>query len=148
MTKPVRIAATHDDFIPTYATPGSAGADIYAAIDTTITLEAGTTSVIPCGIFLELPPLYEAQIRPRSGLAAKHGITVLNSPGTIDPDYRGEVCVILHNTAQKAFAIEPKMRIAQIVIAPVVQAEFKKTSHEELAATQRGEKGFGSSGAF
>ena len=148
MTKPIRIATTHDDFLPVYTSCGSAGADIFAAISTAIILEPSATKVIACGIFLELPPLYEAQVRPRSGLAAKHGITVLNSPGTIDSDYRGEVCVILHNTSHKPFSIEPKMRIAQLVIAPVVQADFKPITREELSKTSRDEKGFDSSGSF
>lgn len=148
MTKPIRIATSHEDFLPIYATPGSAGADIFAAINEAITIEPGSTHIVACGIFLELPPLFEAQIRPRSGLAAKHSITVLNSPGTIDSDYRGEVCVILYNASQKPFTVEPKMRIAQMVIAPVVQADFKRVEKEELMATQRNEKGFGSSGAF
>lgn len=147
MTKPVRIAATHPDFLPKYATPGSAGADIFAAIDAPLSLAPGETCKVPCGIFLELPHLFEAQVRPRSGLAAKHSITVINSPGTIDSDYRGEVRVLLHNASQtETFFVEPKMRIAQIVIAPVVQADFKYVQKDDLSGSQRGHKGFGSSG--
>ena len=140
------ISVKHKDFTPVYATPGSAGADLFAAIAEPQSLKPRHTIKIPCGFSLELPPSFEAQVRPRSGLAAKFGITVLNTPGTIDSDYRGEVCVLLHNTSNEVFTIEPKMRIAQMIIAPVVQATFQHVSTAELSQSHRGQKGFGSSG--
>ncbi len=130
--------------LPLYATDGAVGADLYAYLKTPITLEPGERYAVPTGVFIELPPGYEAQIRPRSGLAAKHGITLLNAPGTIDWDYRGEIKVILLNLGKEPFTIEPFMRIAQMVIAPVVRARF--TVVDDLGETKRGEGGFGHSG--
>ena len=141
----VRLSLKDSQFLPKYATPGSAGADLVAAINAAIIVDAGGTVKIPCGFSLELPEGLEAQIRPRSGLAAKHGLTVLNSPGTIDSDYRGEICVLLHNTSAAPFTIEPLMRVAQMVIAPYVKAKLQPTE-EDLTTSSRGAKGFGSSG--
>lgn len=130
---------------PQYQTPGAAGADVRAHIEAPITIQPGTTALIPTGIKMAIPEGYEIQVRPRSGLAFKHGITVLNTPGTIDSDYRGELCVILINHGRDPFTVEPKMRIAQIILAAVIQANF--VEHEELVATTRGSGGFGSTGA-
>lgn len=130
--------------IPTYATSGSAGADITALLDEPLVLQSGERALIPTGIALELPPHYEAQVRPRSGLAAKAGVTVLNSPGTIDSDYRGEITVILINHGSEPFIIKSGDRIAQLIITPVVQASFSLA--DELDSTERGGGGFGSTG--
>lgn len=130
--------------IPTYATSGSAGADLTALLDEPLVLQSGERALIPTGIALELPPHYEAQVRPRSGLAAKAGVTVLNSPGTIDSDYRGEISVILINHGSEPFIIKSGDRIAQLIIAPVVQASFSLA--HELDSTERGGGGFGSTG--
>jgi len=132
------------ELIPQYATADAAGADLRAAIKEPIMLEPGCSALIPTGLFLEIPQGFEIQVRPRSGLAYKHQVTVLNTPGTIDSDYRGEVGVILINHGKKPFLIEPKMRIAQAVFAPVYQAEFVLTS--ELALSARGTGGFGHTG--
>lgn len=132
--------------LPFYATDGAAGMDLLAAIgdDETITLSPGKREFVPTGLSMALPNHYEAQIRPRSGLAAKHGVTVLNTPGTIDCDYRGEVKVILINLGDTDFEIKRGERIAQIIIAPVTQAQL--ISVDELDDTQRGTGGFGSTG--
>ena len=130
--------------LPSYASMLAAGADVRAAIQEEIILEPGATSLIPTGLCFEIPEGYEIQVRPRSGLALKHGITVLNSPGTIDADYRGEVKVIMINHGKTSFVVEPGMRIAQLVLAPVVMAEFEV--EEALTITARGEGGFGHSG--
>ena len=130
--------------LPSYSTPLSAGMDLRANIDESITLKPLQRKLIPTGIFIELPESYEAQIRPRSGLAIKHGITVLNTPGTIDSDYRGELKVILINLGQSDFIINSGDRIAQIIVSPVTIADFTVT--DSLSDTQRGEKGFGSTG--
>lgn len=136
---------THDDeLIPIYGTAQAAGADLRAHIPEQITLLPGEARLIPTGIKIELPSGFEVQIRPRSGLALKHGISVLNSPGTIDADYRGEIGVILINHGKVPFVIEPKMRIAQMVVAPCVQATFHRA--DALHETARGDGGFGSSG--
>lgn len=130
--------------LPHYATALAAGADLRAAIEDTLTLAPGEFRLIPTGFAMALPDGYEAQVRPRSGLALKHGITVLNSPGTIDADYRGEVGVILINHSDVPFVIRRGDRIAQMVIAPYVQAGFEEAA--SLSATDRGSGGFGSSG--
>jgi len=130
--------------LPAYATAGSAGCDLMAAIGEPITLLPGQRRLIPTGLAIALPEGWEAQIRPRSGLALKNGITCLNTPGTIDADYRGEVGVILANLGEEAFTVERGMRIAQMVIAPVFQARFEAV--EELDETARGAGGFGSTG--
>lgn len=129
---------------PVYATSASAGMDLYAAIDESITLKPGERTLVPTGFAMALHEGTEAQVRPRSGLALKHGITVLNTPGTIDADYRGEVKVILVNLGQEDYVIERGMRIAQMVIATVTQAQL--TPVESLDETERGAGGFGSTG--
>lgn len=130
--------------LPAYATADSAGMDLLAAVEEAVTLAPGARAVIPTGLAIALPGGYEAQVRPRSGLALKHGLTVLNSPGTIDADYRGEVGVILINLGQEPFTITRGSRIAQMVVAPVGQIAWLPV--EELAASQRGAGGFGSTG--
>jgi dUTP pyrophosphatase len=115
-----------------------------AAIAGPVTIAPGTRAMIPTGIAISLPAGYEAQVRPRSGLAAKHGITVLNAPGTIDADYRGEIQVILINFGDLPFVVEPKARIAQLIVAPVLRIEWRAA--ESLAETARGDSGFGSTG--
>ena len=130
--------------LPRYATPLSAGMDVRANIDEAVILRPLERAMIPTGLSIELPEGYEMQIRPRSGLAAKHGITVLNSPGTIDADYRGEIRVILVNLSNEEFRIEAGERIAQMVVARHEQVEWELT--EELAESERGEGGFGSTG--
>ena len=130
--------------LPKYATALSAGVDLVAAVKAPVTLEPGARTIIPTGIAIQLPVGFEAQVRPRSGLAAKHGITVLNSPGTIDSDYRGEVGVILMNHGAKTFSVKRGLRIAQMVVAPVTIAIWKEVG--ELDDTQRGDNGFGSTG--
>lgn len=130
--------------LPRYATPLSAGMDVRANIDEAVVLRPLERAMIPTGLSIELPEGYEMQIRPRSGLAAKHGITVLNSPGTIDADYRGEIRVILVNLSNEEFRIEAGERIAQMVVARHEQVEWELA--EELAESERGEGGFGSTG--
>jgi dUTP pyrophosphatase len=130
--------------LPVYATPQSAGMDIRANIDAPITLHPMERRLIPTGLHIALPEGYEAQVRPRSGLALKHGLTVLNSPGTIDADYRGEVGVLLINLSQEDFVINDGERIAQMVIARHEQADFVIV--EELDQTERGEGGYGHTG--
>lgn len=130
--------------IPSYASEEAAGADVKADIAAPVALSPGSAMMIPTGIKIEIPYGFEVQVRPRSGLALKHGITVLNSPGTIDSDYRGPINVILINHGKTTFIIEPGMRIAQLVVAPVVQARFIKV--DDLTSTARGEGGFGHSG--
>ena len=130
--------------MPHYATEQSAGLDLPAAIDNDIVIKSGETKIIPTGIAIALPDGYEAQIRPRSGLAAKHSITVLNSPGTIDADYRGEVKAILINHSKEGFTITRGMRIAQMVIAKYEHVKFDEV--QSLEKTERGESGFGSTG--
>ncbi len=130
--------------LPTYATDGSSGVDLYADVDSETTISPGEIKLISCGIYLELPEGFEAEIRPRSGLALKYGLTLVNSPGTIDSDYRGLVNLILINHGKKAFVIERGHRLAQMVIREVVRAEFQET--EELGETERAHGGFGHTG--
>jgi len=130
--------------LPQYETPLSAGVDLRANIDEAITLKPLQRALVKTGLFMAIPAGYEAQVRPRSGLAYKKGITVLNSPGTIDADYRGEVGVILVNISDEDFVVEDGERIAQLVVAKCEQAEFIETSG--LSETERGEGGFGSTG--
>jgi dUTP pyrophosphatase len=130
--------------LPSYQTDGSAGMDLAAAIETPITLAPGERRLIPTGLALEIPPGYEAQVRPRSGLALKHGIGMVNAPGTIDSDYRGPVGVLLVNHGQEPFVIEPLARIGQLVLARVERAELELV--ETLDGTVRGAGGFGSTG--
>ena len=134
----------HNRFLPEYKTEGSSGMDLYAAIDKEITLKPLERVLVPTGIKIEIPVEYEAQIRARSGLSVKHGITLINAIGTVDADYRGEVCVGLVNLSNEEYTIKPDDRIAQMVIAPVAKAVIEVTT--ELAASTRGEGGFGSTG--
>ncbi|MBQ3660108.1 MAG: dUTP diphosphatase [Bacteroidales bacterium] len=129
---------------PSYATEYSAGMDLKANIDAPVILGSLDRAMIPTGLFIELPEGYEAQIRPRSGLAAKHGITVTNAPGTIDADYRGEICVLLVNLGHEPFIINPGERIAQMVVARHERVEWVKV--DDLAESGRGAGGFGSTG--
>ncbi|MBU3850726.1 MAG: dUTP diphosphatase [Candidatus Treponema excrementipullorum] len=130
--------------LPSYQTKGAAGADICACIETDVVIGVGERVLVPTGLFFEIPQGYEVQVRPRSGLAVKNGVTCLNTPGTIDSDYRGEVKVILINLGQKPFTVKNGDRIAQIVVSPVEQASFCKV--DVLSSTERGEGGFGSTG--
>ncbi|GIV08740.1 MAG: deoxyuridine 5'-triphosphate nucleotidohydrolase [Fimbriimonadales bacterium] len=132
--------------LPSYQTDGSAGVDLYAAVKAPVTLQPGERARIPTGIRIALPIGYEAQVRPRSGLALRHGIGMVNAPGTIDSDYRGEVQVILINFGQEPFTIHRGERIAQMVIAPVTHVEWEPAS--ELPPSPRGEGGFGHTGRF
>ena len=145
MKLPVQRLAHADGLpLPAYATEGSAGLDLLAAVDAEITLAPGARAAVPCGIALALPHGFEAQVRPRSGLALKHGVTVLNAPGTIDSDYRGEVKAILINHGEETSAIARGMKIAQLVIARHERAQFEDC--ETLDETARGAGGFGSTG--
>lgn len=132
--------------LPSYETEGSAGMDVRAAVpeDAPVTLAPGARDLIPTGLTMAIPHGYEVQVRPRSGLAVKHGITCLNTPGTIDSDYRGEVKVILINLGQDPFVIQRGERIAQLVVAPVTRGQFRQV--EALGETDRGTGGFGSTG--
>ena len=132
--------------LPFYASKGAAGLDLSAAIseETVLVIHPGHQALIPCGFSIALEDGFEAQVRPRSGLALKHGVTVTNAPGTIDADYRGEVMVILRNMGTEPFKVERGMRIAQMVVATVVQAEISEVA--ELTTTERGADGFGSTG--
>ena len=141
----IKVRAKDEELMPYYASEGAAGADVRAAIDHDIVIAKGTSALIPTGLTFELPAGFEIQVRPRSGLALKFGITVLNAPGTIDSDYRGEVGVILMNHGHVDFTVTPKMRIAQIVVAPVTVAQF--VNAECLAASNRGSGGFGHTGS-
>ena len=140
----VKIINTSDLPLPQYQTELSAGMDIPAYIESSVTLQPGNRTLIPTGLFLEIPPGYEIQIRPRSGLALKHGITVLNSPGTVDADYRGEIKVLLINHGQEPFVISKGDRIAQMILAKFEIISWEPTS--QLNTTERGEGGYGSSG--
>ena len=130
--------------LPSYQTAGSSGFDLLAACDNEVILNPGERNLIPTGISFSLPHGYEAQIRPRSGLAIKHGVTLLNTPGTIDSDYRGEIKIIMINLGQESFAIKRGMRIAQAIIAEIVKA--KLVVADNLEATHRGSGGFGHTG--
>ena len=130
--------------LPIRMTADSAGFDLPAAVTQPVTLAPGERRLIPCGFYMALPPGYEAQVRPRSGLASKHGITLVNSPGTIDADYRGEVCVPLINLGDQPFVVERGMRIAQMIVLPVPPVQFVEV--DELDETSRGGGGFGHTG--
>lgn len=130
--------------LPAYQSEEAAGVDLPAAVDTDLTLKPGERALVPTGLAMAMPKGYEAQVRPRSGLSIKHGISVVNAPGTIDSDYRGEVRVPLINLGQEDFVVERGMRIAQMVFTPVVQATFIEVA--ELDETDRGTGGFGSTG--
>lgn len=144
-----RLAHGLDLPLPAYATAGAAGLDLVAALPeaSPLTLEPGATGLVPTGIRLALPDGFEGQVRPRSGLALRHGVTVLNSPGTIDADYRGEVAVILINLARVQFRVARGMRVAQLVVAPVARVAWRETALP-VPATGRGAAGFGSTGAI
>ena len=139
-----RLPHGRDMALPAYASAGSAGLDLLAAIEGDTELGPGERCRVPCGICLALPDGYEAQVRPRSGLALKHGLTLLNSPGTIDSDYRGEIGVVLINHGHVPFTLERGMRIAQLVVAPVIRAELAEV--DVLPESTRGAGGFGSTG--
>ena len=130
--------------LPSYATKGSAGFDIYAALEKPMTIAKGSIEMVPTNISVEIPEGYEIQVRPRSGLAAKHGIGILNSPGTIDSDYRGEIKIIIINLGKEDFIIQPAERIAQLILSKVYTAKFIES--DELNNTSRGEGGFGHTG--
>lgn len=140
----VRLAEGEGLPLPAYMSDGAAGADIVAAVHEDLVLAPGQRALVPTGFALEIPPGFEVQVRPRSGLAMKHGVTLLNTPGTIDSDYRGPVGVILVNHGHEPFTVRRGERIAQLVVSPVVQAAFGEA--ELLGATGRGEGGFGSTG--
>lgn len=140
----IKIRSEKGAQLPSYQTPGSAGADIRAFISEDIVVKKGARVLVPTGLYFEIPAGYEVQIRPRSGLAAKNGITIPNSPGTIDSDYRGEIKIILMNLGDEDFVIKNGDRIAQMVVAPVVQAVFEMA--DELSVTERGDGGFGHTG--
>ena len=133
-----------DIILPKYETSGSSGLDLSANIKTPVKIEPGKTTIIPTGISVSIPKNFEIQIRPRSGLAAKNQITVLNTPGTIDADYRGEIKVILINLSKETFVVENGARIAQMVVCPVIKAKLKEV--DSLDNTSRGSGGFGSTG--
>jgi dUTP pyrophosphatase len=136
-----------DAVVPRYKTSGAAGMDLAACLDAPLTIAPGDNARVPTGLQIALPPGHEGQVRPRSGLAARHGVTVLNAPGTIDEDYRGEVQVILVNHGSDAFTIESGDRIAQLVVAPVTRVHTETVTHEAaLGGTERGRGGFGSTG--
>lgn len=141
---PVPIQLVDEELFPVYATSLASGADARAAIEAPITIHPGASAIVPTGLRLDLPLGFEIQVRPRSGFAAKNQVTVLNTPGTVDGDFRGEICVILINHGKEPFVVSPKMRIAQLVLSPVVQAEFQRV--ESLSSTQRGEGKFGHTG--
>ena len=140
----VKITADEGAALPCYQTEGSSGADIRALLGSPVTLGAGQRELIPTGLRVEIPVGFEAQVRPRSGLALKHGVTVLNSPGTIDSDYRGELKVLLANFGSEPFTVNSGDRIAQLVVCPVVRAHFEPSLL--LEETSRGVDGFGSTG--
>ena len=145
MTIQVKVINKGSQPLPTYETEHSAGLDLRAALSETVVLAPGERGLIPTGLLLEIPPGYEAQVRPRSGLALKRGLTLLNAPGTIDADYRGEVGVIMINLSAENQHIDPGERIAQLIFAPVTRGEWVEV--EQLAETERGSGGFGSTGA-
>lgn len=143
----IRIYNKSKNALPAYASERAAGMDLRADLAAPVMLQPMERKLIPTGLFIELPDDCEAQVRPRSGLALKHGITVLNSPGTIDADYRGEVCVILINLSDEPFEIQPGERIAQMVVASFRQVKLQPVETlEELSSTERGTGGFGHSG--
>ena len=144
MTKILIKRLSKEVSLPKYETNGSSGMDLAANINANIDIDPGKTAIIPTGLALSIPKGFEVQIRPRSGLAAKQKISVLNTPGTIDADYRGEIKVILINLGQEPFKIEKGSRIAQMVVCPVIQAQLKEV--DDLNETERGKGGFGSTG--
>jgi len=145
MTKILIKRLAKDVSLPKYETIGSSGMDLAANIENSIDINPGKTAIIPTGLAVSIPNGFEIQIRPRSGLAAKMNITVLNTPGTIDADYRGEIKVILINLSDKVFVVEKGLRIAQMVVCPIIKVHLEEVN--ELNNTDRGEGGFGSTGA-
>ncbi len=143
-TVKVKCVASEGALLPVYKTSGAAGADVCAFLKEDIVIHNGEYTLVPTGLFFEIPEGYEIQVRPRSGLAFKNGVTVLNTPGTIDSDYRGELKVLLVNLGKEDFTVKSGDRIAQIILAPVTQADFVQT--QLLSQTERGEGGFGSTG--
>jgi len=141
----LRLPHASDLPVPRYETAHAAGLDLMACVAADLVLAPGARALIPTGFAIALPEGFEAQVRPRSGLALRHGITVLNAPGTIDADYRGEIGIILINHGEAAFAVTRGLRVAQLVVAPVARATLVETA--ELPATPRGEGGFGSTGS-
>ena len=139
-----KISKLKDFDVPSYQTDEAAGVDLSASIENSVKIRPWEREIIPCGISIAMPKGLEAQIRPRSGLAFKHGITILNTPGTIDSDYRGEIKVVLINLSKDEFTIHPKDRIAQMVLTPIIKMELEETN--ELPESIRGEGGFGSTG--
>ncbi len=144
MDREVKIRLSEGAIRPRYATAGSAGADVHALLECIVSLEPGQRTLIPTGLYFEIPEGYELQVRPRSGLALRQGITVLNTPGTIDSDYRGELQIVLINHGEKSVEVRPGDRIAQIVLAPVLRMRFREV--ESLSVSERGEQGFGHTG--
>ena len=144
MLRVVRLPHAEGLALPAYASAGAAGMDVLAAVDAAMVLAPGARAAIPTGLCVEVPPGHELQVRARSGLALAHGIAVLNAPGTIDCDYRGEVRVLLANLGEHAFAVTRGLRIAQLVLAPYVRCEWQEA--ETLAESARGAGGFGSTG--
>ncbi len=140
----VRVVRKTQHALPEYETSQSAGMDLRADLEETVVLDPGGRTLIPTGLYIEIPAGYEAQVRPRSGLALKRGLTVLNAPGTIDADYRGEVGVILVNLSQEVQSVEPGERIAQLLFAPVTRCQLVEVN--VLSQTERGRGGFGSTG--
>lgn len=139
-----RKQGTDDLPLPQYMSDAASGMDLYAAVESDLTLKHGEIKLVPTGLYIELPFGYEAQLRPRSGLALKHGLTLLNTPGTIDSDYRGEIGIILCNFGKEPFVVKRGLRIAQMVIQPVVRAELIEV--DQLEESNRGEGGFGHTG--
>lgn len=150
MTRPVevlvkRLSHAAELPLPSYATPGASGADVAAAVEEDVVLGPMERRAIPTGLVVAVPPGYEVQVRPRSGLALRQGVTVANAPGTVDSDYRGELMVILVNLSKKNYTVRRGERVAQLVLAPVVQGTFSE--RDELPPSERGSGGFGSTGA-
>jgi len=140
----IRVIAKDPRYLPVYQSTGAAGADLLAAIEKDVVVRPGERMLIPTGLFFEIPEGFEVQVRPRSGLALRQGVSLVNSPGTIDSDYRGEVGVIVINHGSEPFIVSSEMRIAQMVVAPVIQAQFITVS--DLADSKRGSGGFGHTG--
>ncbi len=141
-----RTQGTEDLPLPAYATAGAAGMDLHAALEAPLTLRPGERALIPTGIAIALPPNYEAQVRPRSGLALRHGLGMVNAPGTIDSDYRGEICALLINLGTEPITLNRGDRVAQLVVAPVARVQWDNCAGEPLEETPRGANGFGHTG--
>jgi dUTP pyrophosphatase len=139
-----RLPGNEDVPLPSYQSRDAVGMDLHAAVTSDLSIEPGAVAAVPCGFAMALPPGYEAQVRPRSGLAAKHAISLVNTPGTIDPDYRGEVKALLINHGKEPFKVTRGMRIAQMVVMPVPRVTWKEVG--DLPATERGDGGFGHTG--